>query len=204
MKFLYQPVKPFIFTQKFGENKACVSNFDNKTTIYKETEASCPIGFRSVYSMMKGHNGIDLVAKRWQPVYCAQKGRVVEVETEKERGLGVGILTEHEGKFYKHRYWHFIALNVHMGDELETGDLIGWADSTGFSTGDHLHFELKETDKFGNTLYNDNGYFGAIDPVPYMENIFALDIKGINSQIKRIRESLAILVDRLSDYLRYG
>lgn len=202
MKFLYQPIKPWIINQRFGENKACVDLTTGKQTIFCDG-LNPPAGYKSVYSNMKGHNGVDLDAKRWQPVYCAQAGRVDEVCTEIERGLGVGVRTlAPDGKWYRHRYWHLIALDVESGDELLTGDLIGYADSTGFSSGDHLHFELKEVDKDGRVLNQNNGYFGAIDPLPFMETMFALDIKGIVAQIKTIREKVALIFDYLADKLR--
>jgi murein DD-endopeptidase MepM/ murein hydrolase activator NlpD len=153
--------------------------------------------------MMKGHNGIDIPAPRWTPVYAAQSGRVDEVCTEEARGLGVGVRTcAPDGRWYRHRYWHFIALDVESGDEVKTGDLLGMVDSTGYSSGDHLHFELKEVDKDGRVLNQDNGYFGAVDPVPFMEDSYALDIKGVVSTIKLIREKLAILADQIADFLR--
>lgn len=199
MKFLYQPVKPFFINQAFGEDKSCIDLVTGKVTT-KPNDATCPPGTKSVYSQMKGHNGLDLQAYRWQPIYCAQSGRVDEVCTEIERGLGVGVRTlAPNGKWYRHRYWHLIALDVESGDELKTGDLIGYADSTGYSSGDHLHFELKEVDKDGRVLNHDNGYFGAIDPLPYMEPIYALDIKGI---VAKIAEITAKLADMLADWLR--
>lgn len=202
-KFLFWPISPKVINQFFGENKACIDDATATKYIYKETAAVCPVGFHSMYSMMKGHNGIDLNAKRWQPVYAAQSGRVDEVCTEMARGLGIGIRTlAPNGKWYRHRYWHFIALDVESGDELKTGDLIGYADSTGYSTGDHLHFELKEVDFYGRVLNQGNGYFGAVDPMPFMEDKFALDIKGIQSKIDLIREKLAILSDAVADWLR--
>jgi murein DD-endopeptidase MepM/ murein hydrolase activator NlpD len=182
---------------------ACISNEDNKTILVKQNHSVCPVSFRSLYSNMNGHNGLDIPAKRWQPIYAAQSGRVDEVCTEVARGLGVGVRTlAPNGKWYRHRYWHLIAIDVESGDELNTGDLIGYADSTGFSSGDHLHFELKEVDRDGRVLNQGNGYFGAVDPLPFMENKFALEIKGIVSTISLIREKLAILSDLVADWLR--
>ena len=205
MKFLYRPIKPFFINQGFGENKSCV-NIATGQVISKNPfldSTVCPVGFQSVYSQMKGHNGLDLQAVRWQPVYCSQNGRVDEVSTEVARGLGVGVRTKApDGRWFRHRYWHLIALDVHNGDELKTGDLIGYADSTGYSSGDHLHFEVKEVDQDGRVLNQDNGYFGAIDPISLMEDSFALDIKGVVSKLELIREKLALLTDALADWLR--
>lgn len=177
---------------------SCVGQFfgENKLDFYKNWG-------------MKGHNGLDVPAKRWQPVYAAQDGFVEEVQTEPERGFGVGIITDKkfdisEG-FYniKHRYWHFIAIYVHKGDHVLIGDLIGWIDSTGYSTGDHLHFEIKPVGKNSSgvwyNIFQDNGYFGAIDPLPYIIETCAVDIKG---GISKIKELLAQLLEGISDLLR--
>lgn len=202
-EFLYWPVTPVKFNQLFGEDRACLNEADQKTVIFKETAAVCPVGYKSLYSMMKGHNGIDFAAKRWQPVYAAQSGRVDEVCTEIARGLGVGIRTQApNGKWYRHRYWHFIAIDIENGDEVKTGDLIGYADSTGYSSGDHLHFELKEVDINGRVLNQNNGYFGAVDPMPFFGKMSALEVKGAFSTIALIREKLATLSDAIADWLR--
>src|SRR3990167_3510101 len=97
--FLFQPVSPFYINQCFGEDRACVSNADNKTVISKKTEETCPVGYRSLYTQTKGHNGLDLRAFRWQPVYASHDGIVTEVQTEVERGLGVGIVSN-EKRFF--------------------------------------------------------------------------------------------------------
>ena len=70
-KFIYQPVSPFFINQRFGEDNACISTLDNKTVITKPVGASCPVNFRSLYANTNGHNGLDLRAARWQPVYVA-------------------------------------------------------------------------------------------------------------------------------------
>ena len=44
-----------------------------------------------------------------------------------------------------------------------------------------------------------NGYFGAVDPMPYLENIYALEFAGL---WKRVKELMAIVSDFLGDKLR--
>lgn len=214
-QFLYQPVKPWFINQKFGENLLCFRRLGNGTIEYKskKTEEVCPIGYTSIYSQMKGHNGLDLLAARWQPVYASQDGFVEEVSTEVERGLGVGVITDKKypcietgrDEYFKYRNWHFIALNIHEGDHVRTGDLLGYADSTGYSSGDHLHFELKpvlkEGDKWFNILQN-NFYFGAVNPEPYLYPQFAVAVRDIASLLLKIREQLALLADLLADLFR--
>ena len=194
--FLYQPVYPWRVNQSFGANTACYNPNTGKVV-------SCdgrhpPAGYRSVYSTMKGHNGIDAFALTWQRCYAAAMGVVIEKETEPARGLGIGILHEHEGKFYKTRYWHLAGIDVDMGEQVSAGQLIGYCDNTGYSSGTHLHFELKEVDQFGNTLNPENGYKGAIDPKPLM-----FGTPAFKSGVGRMAiETTSAVLDSIADRLR--
>jgi hypothetical protein len=49
---------------------------------------------------------------------------------------------------------------------VETGDVIGYSDNTGASTGDHLHWGMKFCYN-GMTLDKDNGFLGSVDPMLY-------------------------------------
>lgn len=210
--FLYQPLKPFKISQRFGEDKACTDTATGSKFVYKEDSAQCPSGYISLYKKlgMNGHNGLDYPATLWQPVYASCDGYVEEVQTEESRGLGVGIITDSqyycdetgEKEYFKYRNWHFQAMNVTKGQKIKTGDLLGWAGMTGYATGVHDHFEIKPVrfDSKGqiyNVLQN-NGYFGAINPQPYMLNVCAVDVNAF----KKIKETLALIIDKLSDLLR--
>lgn|SRR3990167_3687631 len=208
-KFLYEPVNPFKVGQRFGQNLACIDNTTGKVFSKNRSDTPCPPNSRSVYGP-GGHSGIDVAAKRWQPVYAAHDGEVIEVSTEEARGLGIGLVTKEKYysnetgsmELWKSRYWHLIALNVHMGETVRAGDLLGYADSTGMSSGDHLHFEVKIVRKDENgTYYNvlqNNETYGAVDPLPHMLPIFAVHISTLRAAL----EKLSILLDQLSDWVR--
>ena len=146
----------------------------------------CPSGYEELYPLlgMKGHTGIDLGATRGQPIYASQDGFVYEIATEPERGMGVDVITNERfdmgGTHYaKYRNWHMLSLNVLKGQKVRVGDLLGYADNTGFSSGDHDHFELKPVEKDSNgnwyNVFQDNGYFGSIDPEPFWNGLYAVD-----------------------------
>lgn len=213
-KFLSTPVSPWVINQGFGEDRACVNKAG--TVVSKTTKATCPAGYESLYKSTKGHNGLDVRAYRWQPIYAAHDGIVTEVQTEVSRGLGIGIVSSEKRYFsetnkadhYKTRYWHLISLDVHKGDKVKVGDFIGYADSTGFSSGDHLHFELKPVTilewENGLPIYNNtlqrNGMLGAVDPTPYMQaDISALQMGGL---VKQIAELTARIADFIADKAR--
>lgn len=181
MKFLKQPVSPFRINQYFGDDMACVNSLNTKTIFKKQTD-TCPVGYQSLYAKfgMKGHNALDLMATHGQPIYSSCEGYVEEVQTEEARGLGLGIVTENKYPCdelngqevqWKVRYWHLKSFEVKKGDKVKQGDLIGYADNTGYSSGDHLHFEIKPVEiknKFVYNLLQDNGFFGAVNPLPYI------------------------------------
>lgn len=163
---LYLPVKPRHVNQIFGVDPVTYAKYG-----------------------LKGHNGIDLQAYHGQPVYAAHDG-VCYPEVDNSGGNGVVIRTnqayDYEGglAYFKTIYWHLVKADavVKTGQQVKAGDLIGYADSTGFSTGDHLHFGLKpqawyEDNWSWQNVDQDNGYLGAIDPTPYLNGFFAEDIK---------------------------
>ncbi len=184
MKFLKRPLNIFYINQNFGSDMSCLQLKDRKTVVTKKTEDTCPVGYESLYKLsgLKGHNGLDLSASHGMPIYSAFDGWVEEVQTEEARGLGLGIVStelypctelNNANTQFKVRYWHLKSFEVEKNNPVKKGDLIGYADNTGYSSGDHLHFELKpvtvKNGKVTNTLQN-NGYFGAVNPLPYLED----------------------------------
>jgi murein DD-endopeptidase MepM/ murein hydrolase activator NlpD len=84
------------------------------------------------------HSGVDFRAPGGTPVYAPAGGTVTLAEPLAVRGNAVvidhgwGVLTG---------YWHLSTIEVQVGQQVATGDLIGKVGSTGLSTGAHLHWE---------------------------------------------------------------
>jgi murein DD-endopeptidase MepM/ murein hydrolase activator NlpD len=201
-RFLFRPVSPFIVNQLFGENKACIDIKTGTKTIACDG-LNPPAGYKSIYSQMNGHSGTDLYAVTNQPIYSSQDGIVAELVDEPMRGLGLGIITTNKfycketkkNEHFKIRYWHNARHNVRLGQKVFIGDLIAWADNTGYSAGSHLHWEAKPTTvkwnkdgsikSYKNTL-QDNGYFGAVDPLQYTREENAVKLQNLKSIWERI------------------
>jgi len=208
---LKYPVKPYIVNQKFGESQACVVDGNGPISSRKvvgKINNVCPVGTQELYPLlgMKAHTGIDLHAVHGQTLYyCGPAGVVKEVSTEIERGLGIGVLTndtfEYNGEEVRMmtRYWHLNRLDVKEGDTVYCGDILGTCDNTGLSAGDHLHFEVKPKviGKYGGWInrYQDNGYFGSIDPVQFFDGTYAVEarIKILSSLIDLSKKILAYI-----------
>lgn len=205
------PLKGSSITQTFGQDKTCTDTATGTKYKSKATDAKCPAGYVSLYQKMgmNGHNGIDMHAKLWQPIYASCDGWVEEVQTNEKVGLGVGVITNvkyfcaETGKeeYFKYRNWHFQAINIIKGQAVKTGDLLGWAGMTGYATGVHDHFELKPVaqDKKGKwyNVLQTNGYFGAIDPAPYLDSVPAIDINIYKKTLDTLIRALEELASRM-------
>lgn len=192
---LYYPVRPFHVNQKWGDNIPCVKDFglSTQTIVSGSDNFTCPIGYDKLYGKfgMTGHNGTDLAAGE-QNVYAACDGVVVEKQVVPARGLGLGILTDEQydfdtygTHFIKIRYWHLKSIYCEAGDTIKAGQLLGVTDNTGYSSGNHLHFEGQPMDKDTGghpVLVNTpNSIAGAIDMEPYFTGIHAEDLPRLTT-----------------------
>ncbi len=94
-----------------------------------------------------GHKGIDWGRTDPFTIFAAHDG-VVEVAGWSSVGYG-NTITVRGSKWWT-RYAHLRSFSHGPGDEIRAGDVLGVGDTTGNSTGDHLHFELKQNGVFVN------------------------------------------------------
>jgi murein DD-endopeptidase MepM/ murein hydrolase activator NlpD len=135
---LRQPVDNGPITQGFGEHPEIYARFG-----------------------LAGHNGIDYGVPIETPVKAAMAGQVVKVGYE-ENGYGNYLKINHGGYFTL--YAHLTQVKVRTGQEVQKGEVIASSGNTGFSTGPHLHFELRIT-----VMKSKEYPAGEVDPLPYME-----------------------------------
>lgn len=88
----------------------------------------------------RGHKAIDIRSKKGTDIYAAMGGTVTASEYKSDYGYYVVI--DH-GNGYSTFYAHASKLLVKAGDVVETGDVIAKVGSSGQSTGNHLHFEVR-------------------------------------------------------------
>lgn len=106
-----------------------------------------------VYGYRSCHTGIDLGAPQGTPIRAAEDGIVGYVGNGGPYGRytlishGEGLVT-----FYAHQ----VRQAVREGDRVKRGETIGYVGSTGWSTGAHLHFEVRKN----GTPYDPMGWFG--------------------------------------------
>ena len=97
----------------------------------------------------KMHTGIDIEVPRKTPVNSAQKGTIVFANWFS--GYGKAIIIDHGGG-YTTLYAHLDVIGVSVGQEVAKGGYIGQSGNTGYSTGPHLHFEVRMNGEYVDPL----------------------------------------------------
>lgn len=87
------------------------------------------------------HKGIDIAAPNGTKIVAAAKGKVTH--SGWMGGYGNLIIITHENGIQTY-YGHCSKLYAKVGEEVEAGETIALVGSTGFSTGNHLHFEIRK------------------------------------------------------------
>lgn len=106
---------------------------------------------------MTYHYGLDIDGVTGDPIQAAMGGTVTY--SGWLGGYGYCVIIEADGVEYY--YGHASELDVQVGDEVATGQVIAKVGATGRVTGSHLHFEIRM-----------NGQ--AVDPLPYLERMASL------------------------------
>ncbi|HNS01757.1 MAG TPA: peptidoglycan DD-metalloendopeptidase family protein [Anaerolineae bacterium] len=125
----------------------------------EEFLTSAPFGQRRSYNggpVSGFHAGQDFPAPQGTPIYAPAPGTVALAEPLQVRGNAV--LIDHGGSVFS-GYWHLTDIAVSAGQEVQPGDLLGHVGTTGLSTGNHLHWELRV-----------NGF--AVDPMQWLTTRF--------------------------------
>lgn len=115
---------------------------NNKNRLPVEGRVTSKFGTRlhPVTKQEHFHNGIDIAANEGTAVRSPFAGKVVNRYTD-ARG-GNQLVIEHMGGL-RTGYAHLQDFNVKQGDNIKSGQIIGWVGSTGAVTGAHLHFTVK-------------------------------------------------------------
>ena len=118
------------------------------------TKITSPYGYRihPITGKLKLHAGVDIGAAGGSPILAAAAGTVTTSVYSASYGNYVEI--DH-GDGVRTRYAHMSARSCRVGDTVELGQVIGLVGSTGNSTGNHCHFELR----INGTTYDPMQYF---------------------------------------------
>ena len=125
-----------------GEDSAPPSTHGARFAMPVHGWKSSDFGWRydPYYHVWQLHAGMDLAAGGGTPIHAAGSGRVVQAGWN--GGYGNYTCIYHGGGIST-CYGHQSSIGVHVGQHVNTGDYIGAVGTTGASTGNHLHFEVR-------------------------------------------------------------
>ena len=99
------------------------------------TGVSCAFG--------NGHYGMDIPASRGTPIVASRSGTVMTANGSDDWGYSWGYYVSiYHDSTYSTLYAHMSAVAVSEGQWVNKGDVIGYVGDTGYSFGDHCHFEV--------------------------------------------------------------
>ena len=105
-----------------------------------------PFGYREnpITGQISFHSGTDIAAPEATPILAAADGTVTIANGSDSWGESYGyyVKIQHD-ETYETLYAHCLAVFVTVGQEVKQGEIIALVGSTGNSTGNHLHFEVR-------------------------------------------------------------
>ncbi len=115
------------------------------------------------------HNGIDIGADVGDPVAVALDGTVAGIGNLGKYAYGKWIAVRHENGLTS-MYAHLSVQSVSIGQKIKAGQVIGYAGSTGYSTGPHLHFTVYASTTFTieQKSYGPLPVGGPVNPLSYL------------------------------------
>lgn len=113
-------------------------------TLFRPVPGAVTSGFgyriHPIFHVRKMHTGVDMHADMGEPIHAAAAGTVVQAGWR--GGYGKCVIIEH-GNGLATLYAHQSEILVSAGQNVKKGEVIGKVGSTGYSTGPHLHFEVR-------------------------------------------------------------
>ncbi len=145
---------------------------------YDRNKVTSPFGMRTLNGTTRMHSGIDLVAADAQGrshtdrITAHTGGTVEAVGYDGSRGNYIHIRCGDAEMVY----YHLKEMSpLQKGDRVAKGQVVGFMGSTGNSTGAHLHFGIREGDKW-------------IDPAPFLDKDYTpVEEKVNNIPLKTLR-----------------
>lgn len=112
-----------------------------------------PFGWRThpIFNSRTFHSGVDIGGPNLGAIRASNSGKVIY--SGWYGGYGKVVIIEHGvvgGKPVSTLYAHMSSIKAVNGQQVKKGDTIGYEGTTGYSTGPHCHFEVRENGKPSN------------------------------------------------------
>lgn len=130
------------FREEFESSGVTLATFSSVSSDLHEIFFYSPItGFISArYNVTEAHYGVDVVAKKNEPVKCVADGTVIFASWTQDSGHVIAV--QHQGNLVS-VYKHNAEILKKVGNFVSGGEIISIVGNTGELTdGPHLHFEL--------------------------------------------------------------
>lgn len=161
IKYYYGPEVEIV------ENSMQLSGVDGFLNPTGKIYCSSPYGPRThpVKGGASNHSGIDIAIPGGEPIYAANDGIITYVQkgvtgvNDCDYGYGNYIIIDHGdgmSTLYAHIQYDSIPDSIETGAMVRQGEQIGQIGSTGCSTGNHLHYEVRQNNK-------------TVDPADYLD-----------------------------------
>lgn len=119
---------------------------------------------------LPGHDGIDIRAYHGDAIYAVADGTISQVNHDPAKSnYGIYVRVAHK-ESYETTYAHLKETIRTVGESVTAGDIIGLADNTGNSFGDHLHLTLKRTGYSFTDRCGNQWPYNIVDPTSYLEH----------------------------------
>lgn len=135
------PQKVTVGTKKATVSSSNTSNDNIKPTMLWPVKRVEKSYVSSYMGDGRGHKGMDIVAPKGTPIYAARNGVVISAGWDTS-GYGYKVVIKHANGI-ETLYAHCSVIKVKIGDQVGEGQEIALVGSTGRSTGNHLHFEVR-------------------------------------------------------------
>lgn len=131
--------------------QSCATSFSlMKAPLARPYRMSSPFNPRRKHPItgkVRPHRGVDYAAAKGTKIFAAGDGFVRAKRTH-SGGYGKHVIVKHNG-IYQTLYAHMSRFpkNLRVGSRVKKGQVIGYVGTTGSSTGNHLHYEIKKYGK---------------------------------------------------------
>lgn len=151
---------------------------------------------------LKGHDGLDIACPVGTNVYAAHDGFVQFFKDPDGYGNNIRLGFNADGYTYDLIYGHLLKYEG-VSRDVKAGELIGYADTTGFATGPHLHFGIRLWYN-GVVLNYNNGFFGYVDPTEYLKGTEMLLLKADNDPTVFVQSADTLIgFDSMASYNKF-
>lgn len=116
-----------------------------------------PFGYRDIDGRRNFHSGIDFGAPYGTDILASDSGTIITLGWD-STGYGKHVVIDHGNNKFT-LYAHASKLTTSPGKKVKKGEKIAEVGSTGWSSGPHLHFEIR---------VGANAFNNAVNPAPYL------------------------------------